>query len=202
MPAAQATERRDHAPVPNLMPPMIKAARSALVVVDVQARLAPHVHGAESIERRCLALVEGAQALQVPVFLTEHCPEALGKTLEPIRARVGESQIIAKRHFSAMSEPALPAALRACGRDQVLLAGMESHVCVMQTALGLMAAGYECWFCADALGSRRTEDRQLAIDRLREAGARAASVEMVLFEWLQTADHPALRRILELVKDY
>ena len=183
-------------------PAQIEVARSALVVVDVQRKLAPHVLGAEGIERRCQALVEAAHALQVPVFLTEHCPQQLGVTLASIRERVIETQVIAKRHFSAMREPALPAALSASGRSQVLVAGMEAHVCVLQTALGLIAAGYECWFCADAMGSRRAEDRSIAIERLRESGARAVSTEMVLFEWLQSADHPELGRILKLVKSY
>lgn len=180
----------------------LEAQRAALVVVDVQARLAPHVMGAEGIERRCIALVRGAQALQIPVFLTEHCPEALGPSIASIRTLVAESAVIAKRHFSAMSEPALRLALKDSGRDQILVAGMEAHVCVMQTVLGMLQADYRCWLAADAVGSRRQEDRQAAIDRLRDAGATPASAEMALFEWLKHADHPAFRTILSLVKAY
>lgn len=180
----------------------LDARRAALVVVDVQARLAPHVHGAEGIERRCIALVEGAKALQVPVFLTEHCPEALGPTIPSIRDRVAATAVFAKRHFSAMSEPGLRLALKESGRDQVLVAGMEAHVCVMQTTLGLLQAGYACSLVGDAVGSRRQEDRQAAIDRLHDAGATPASAEMVLFELTQHADHPAFRAILSLVKAY
>jgi len=180
----------------------IEPQRAALVVIDVQARLAPHVMGAEGIERRCRALVRGAQALRIPVFLTEHCPEALGATLPAIRGLVAESAVIAKRHFSAMDEAALRLALKESGRNQVLVAGMEAHVCVMQTALGLLQADYPCWLATDAVGSRRQEDRQAAIERLRDAGATLASAEMALFEWLKHADHPAFRTILSLVKEY
>lgn len=176
--------------------------RSVLVVVDVQSRLAPHVLGAESIERRCIALVKGAQALGVPVLLTEHCPDAIGATLPGIRSLVAETQVICKRHFSAMDEAALPQVLEESGRNQILVAGMEAHVCMIQTALGLLAAGYECWLAADAVGSRRKEDRQAAIDRLRDAGATLTSAEMALFEWLEHADHAAFRSILSLVKQY
>lgn len=178
------------------------SSRVALLVIDVQGRLAPRVTGADGIEQRCIALIEGAKALQIPVFLTEHCPEALGATLPSIRGLVAESAIFAKRHFSAMNEPALPEALKQSGRDQVLVAGMEAHVCVMQTVLGVLQADYRCWLATDALGSRRQEDRQAAIDRLRDAGATPASAEMALFEWAKHADHPAFRTILSLVKAY
>lgn len=180
----------------------LEAQRAALVVVDVQARLAPHVLGAEGIERRCISLVKAAQALQIPVFLTEHCPEALGPSLASIRTLVAPSAVVAKRHFSAMSEAALPRALKESGRDQILVAGMEAHVCVMQTTLGLLQADYRCWLAIDTVGSRRQEDRQAAIERLRDAGATPASAEMALFEWARHADHPAFRTILSLVKAY
>ncbi|MDA0981571.1 MAG: isochorismatase family protein [Proteobacteria bacterium] len=180
----------------------MESSRVALLVIDVQGRLAPRIIGADGIEQRCIALVQGAKALQIPVFLTEHCPEALGATLPTIRGLVAESAIFAKRHFSAMNEPALPEALKRSGRDQILVAGMEAHVCVMQTMLGLLQANYRCWLATDALGSCRQEDRQAAIDRLRDAGATPASAEMALFEWARHADHPAFRTILSLVKAY
>ncbi len=187
--------------VPDV-PVRIEAERSLLLIVDVQGRLAPHVFGAQGIEQRCIALVKAAQALDVPIFLTEHCAEALGPTLSSISEPVPAAHVIGKRHFSAMDEQALPAALRQSGCDQILIAGMEAHVCVLQTLLGLRAAGYECWLALDAVGSRRNDDRLIAIERMRECGARAVSAEMVLFEWLKHADHPAFRNVLKLVKDY
>jgi len=188
-------------PVEERSVAVLELERSALVVVDVQARLAPHVLGGDGIERRCNALAQGANALGVPAFVTEHCPEALGGTLASIASQVSAANIIAKRHFSAMAEVSLPKALRETGRDQILVAGMEAHVCVMQTALGLLAAGYECWLAADAVGSRRADDRAVALERLRDAGARTVTAEMVLFEWLGSADHPGFRTLLKLVKN-
>ena len=180
----------------------IEPQSSVLLIVDVQARLAPHVLGAQGVEQRCIAMAKAARALDVPVFLTEHCAEALGATLPSIVEAVPGSHVIRKRHFSAMDEAELPETLGKSARRQVLIAGMEAHVCVMQTTLGLLAAGYECWLAADAVGSRRAEDRQIAIERMRESGATVVSAEMALFEWLRHADHAAFRSVLKLVKDY
>lgn len=178
----------------------LEQENSVLVIVDVQSKLSPHVLDGETIERRCTALVKAAQALDVPVLLTEHCPQAIGTTVPSLRVLVPETRIISKRHFSAMDEQTLPAALKTIGRGQVLIAGMEAHVCVMQTTLGLLAAGYQCRLAVDATGSRRSEDRLAAIERMRQGGAGVASTEMALFEWLNSADHPAFRALLELVK--
>lgn len=177
-------------------------AQSILVIVDVQARLAPHVLGAEGLERRCIALVKGAQVLGVPVLATEHCAEAIGATLPSIAGLLAPAQVIGKRHFSAMDEAALPRALGESGRRQVLVAGMEAHVCVMQTALGILAAGYDTRIVVDAVGSRREADSAAAIARMLAAGAGQVSTEMLLFEWLANADHPGFRKILALVKNY
>ncbi len=110
------------------------------------------------------------------------------------------SSIIGKRHFSAMAEPALPEVLGQLGRTQVLVGGMEAHVCVLQTALGILDAGYECWFVQDAAGSRHAADRLAAATRLAAAGARTVTAEMALFEWLRHADHPAFRSVHGLIK--
>lgn len=179
---------------------LLDAERSLLVLVDIQARLAPHIEGHADIERRSLVLAQAARQLGIPVLLTEHCPEAIGRTVSPLREVVPESSIIGKRHFSAMAEPALPEAIGQSGRPQVLVAGMEAHVCVLQTALGIIDAGYECWYVQDAAGSRHAQDRLAAIERLRGAGARLVTSEMVLFEWLRGADHPAFKAVHALIK--
>lgn len=181
---------------------VVDAGRSILVVVDVQARLAPHIADHERVEQRCLALVQGAGAVGVPVLLTEHCPEAIGPTLASLRELVPPSQILGKRHFSAMDEAALPEALGQAGRTQVLVGGMEAHVCVLQTVLGIVAAGYDCWVIRDACGSRSGEDRLAAFERARAGGARLVTAEMVLFEWLRGADHPAFKRVHGLIKGF
>lgn len=180
--------------------PFLEVEQSLLVLIDVQDRLAPQIANHASVVARCRVLLQGARAMGVPVLATEHCAEAIGPTLPTLRALLEAGEIIAKRTFSAMGESALPEALRRCGCRQVLLAGMEAHVCVLQTALGVVDAGYECWVVADAIGSRHGDDRLLAIERLREAGARVVSSEMVLFEWLGGADHPQFRTLIPLIK--
>lgn len=179
---------------------LLAAERSILVLVDIQTRLAPHVEGHADIERRSLVLAQAARLLGIPVFLTEHCPEAIGATVPRLRELVPDSSIIGKRHFSAMAEPALAEAIGQLNRPQVLIGGMEAHVCVLQTALGILDAGYDCWYVQDAAGSRHAQDRQVAGERLRGAGARQVTTEMVLFEWLRGADHPAFKRVHGLIK--
>lgn len=179
---------------------LLDPERSVLVLIDVQARLAPSIAGHADIERRCVALAQAAGSLGVPVFLTEHCPEAIGPTVPALRGLVPASSLIGKRHFSAMAEPALPEAIGQLGRPQVLIAGMEAHVCVLQTALGILEAGFECWYVADAAGSRHGEDKRVAGERLAAAGAHTVTTEMVLFEWLRGADHPAFRSLHGLIK--
>lgn len=181
--------------------PLLEVEQSLLVLIDVQARLAPQIANHAAVVARCGLLLQGARALGVPVLATEHCAAAIGPTLPVLRAQLDAGEMIAKRQFSAMAESALPEALRRCGCRQVLLAGMEAHVCVLQTALGVVDAGYECWVVADAIGSRHGDDRLLAIERLRESGARVVSSEMVLFEWLGGADHPQFRTLIARIKE-
>jgi nicotinamidase-related amidase len=176
------------------------AERSLLLLIDVQLRLAPSIDGHEGIVARCQALAESARDLGVPVLATEHCPEALGETLPLLRETVTASQVVGKRYFSGMDEAALPEALGRSGRSQIIVAGMEAHVCVLQSALGLMAEGYDCRVVADAVGSRHPEDRRIGLDRLRQAGVGVVTTEMVLFEWLRHVDHPAFRTVIGRIK--
>lgn len=180
----------------------IDRARSLLLVVDIQARLAPHVEDDEAILARTLALIAAAKRFGIPALATEHAADAIGPLVPPVRGRLADGDILAKRCFAATDEPGFDAWLRARGRPQVVVAGMEAHVCVMQTALGLASAGYETFVVADAVGSRpqRRLDRTLALARLQEAGCTLAGTDTVLFEWTRAADDPAFREILPLVK--
>jgi len=117
--------------------------RSLLVVVDIQARLAPHVAGAAAIIARAEALVAAAAQFAIPAFLTEHCPEQLGPVVSPLRECFAPAHVYAKTRFGAADHAEFGALLRATGRQQAVVAGMEAHVCVMQTSLGLLARGFE-----------------------------------------------------------
>jgi len=176
--------------------------RSALLVIDIQSRLAPHVAGHEALIRRTQALLDVAELFGVPRLLTEHCPAQIGPVIEPIRSRFAADEIFEKTHFGAADHPAFLELLQASGRRQVVVAGMEAHVCVLQTVLGLRAEGFDAVIVADAVGSReaRQVDRELALQRMAQAGCALAGAETVLFEWGGSGDDPRFRQLLATVK--
>jgi nicotinamidase-related amidase len=179
----------------------IDPARSVLVLVDYQERLMPAIHGGREALARAVRLAEAARALGVRVVGTEENPAGIGRNVAGIRDR--SDATLAKMHFDACAD-GLVAALLSPGEPppaDVVIAGCESHVCLLQTALGLLRAGFRVWVVASACGSRSPRDHELAMDRLRGAGATIVSDEMVLFEWLGTCEHPRFREILALVKD-
>ncbi len=175
--------------------------RSTLLIIDVQERLAPHVEGHEALIARCEALIAGAGNFAIPKLLTEHCPDQIGPVVARLRSRFAPNEIFVKTHFGA-TDHAEFAAKFARERDQVVVAGMEAHVCVMQTVLGLAALGLRMFIVGDAIGSRgaRSDDRQYAIDRMREAGCTVVGTETALFEWTRAGDDARFRDTLKLVK--
>jgi nicotinamidase-related amidase len=173
---------------------------AVLLIVDVQARLAPAVDGHARVIARCAALLDAAKLLEVPALASEHCPGAIGRLVPALAERLDPEAIFAKTHFSCADEPSGLAALGAPGRSQVVVAGMECHVCVMQTALGLAERGFEVYLAGDACGSRREEDRRAALDRMAGEGPRVTTTEAILFEWMHRADRPEFAPLLAIVK--
>jgi nicotinamidase-related amidase len=178
----------------------LRASRSLLLIVDVHERLAPAVHGAEHVIANCAILMRAATLLGVPMLVTEHCPQQLGPTVASLSALAPAGAILTKVNFSAADEPAVAQRIAHLNRPQIIIAGMESHVCVLQTALGLTERGYRAHVVADASGSRRASSHAVALDRLRAASVPAVTTEMVLFEWLEHAERPQLRELLALIK--
>lgn len=178
---------------------ILDRGRSALVLIDLQARLLPAIAGHERVLERASRLLEAARLLDVPVLATEHCPERIGATVAVLGERLRPDEVHAKRAFSAAGLAAF-ARLAAAGRDQLVLAGTEAHVCVLQTALGLRAAGARVAVAADAVGSRAASDLELGLARLARAGVEIVSSEMVLFEWLGDADDPAFKQVHRLLR--
>lgn len=177
---------------------------SQLLVIDMQERLLPAIAGAARIEAACVRLLSAARRLGAPVTLSEQYPRGLGPTVAPIRAAAGnEAVILEKLHFSCFADDGLRtrlAALREEGRRQIVLAGVEAHVCLTQTALDLATAGFTVHVAADGTGSRSEESRALALARLRDAGCVIVDSEMVLFEWLERAGTPEFKALQSLVK--
>ena len=162
---------------------LLRAADSLLLIIDVQARLAPHVHEHDRVIDNCEWLAGVAEVVDVPVLVSEHCPEGIGPTVERLRARIAEESVMRKVHFSCVSEPSCKARIEAAGRSQIVIAGMEAHVCVMQTAIELAAAGKQVFLVADATSSRDPQDAARAVARMQRNGVEIVSREMVLFEW-------------------
>lgn len=171
--------------------------QSVLLVVDMQASLMPAI--AEQRQRIDCAkrLIAAAKELQVPVFATEHVPHKIGHTVPGLA--ISREHVLTKTHFDATREPDFAHRLPQ-GKNQVVLFGAEAHICVLQTALGLIDGGYQVWLVADACGSRDESDRRLAFERLARAGGTIISSEMAIFEWLAHANHPKFRQILTIVK--
>ncbi len=173
----------------------IDASRCALVLVDYQARLMPAMAGGADVLAHALLLADAAALLGVRVVGTEQNPDGLGATVEPIRRRCART--LAKTHFDACEDGLLELL---AGVPEVVIAGCEAHVCLLQTALGLRRAGKPLWVAAPACGSRERSDHALAMQRLRDAGAAVVASEMVVFEWLHDCRHPRFREVLERVK--
>jgi nicotinamidase-related amidase len=175
---------------------LMSADDSSAVLVDLQQKLMPTIHHGEAMLSQCLRLAGIAKALDVPVLGTEQSPYHLGHNVAEIREVC--SQTVVKNHFDACADGLVQAL--SPQRKTVIMAGCEAHVCILQTALGLIDAGFQVWVVADGVGSRKKSDRDAALGRLRQSGAQIVTVEMVAFEWLGYSDHPQFREVLKLIK--
>lgn len=150
--------------------------------------------------RNTVRLIQGAKILQVPIVTTEQYPKGLGRTVTQIAEAVGGQTPLEKLAFSACGALGFVSHLRERGLSDILLCGIEAHVCVLQTGLDLIAEDFRVFVVADAVASRAVENQQLALERLRAAGAVIVSTEMALFELLEQAGTAEFRQILELIK--
>lgn len=176
---------------------MIERDKSAVLLVDMQEKLVPFTTDHKDLEEHCQWLLGIAQYLHVPVFTTEQYPEKLGKTIAVLQSLIDQQRLIHKMSFSVMREPKGLEMIKASGKKQWILIGIETHVCVFQSALELKAAGHEVFVVAQATQSRYLDDKLIAIDRLREAGVHIVSREMVSFEWLRVAGTTEFKYINE-----
>ncbi|MBC7238900.1 MAG: hydrolase [Chloroflexi bacterium] len=179
---------------------MLEVGDTVFVLVDVQGRLAQTMVNRERLFDNLQRLVKGLRVLGVPILWLEQNPRGLGPTIPELAALLPDVQPIPKVSFSCCRCEAFMKALRTTGRRQVLLAGIEAHVCIYQTAVDLLTQGYHVEVVADAVSSRTAENREIALMRLRDAGIPLTSVEMALFELLKVAQGPAFKEILAIVK--
>lgn len=177
--------------------PIHDAADSTVLIVDMQARLMPVIHEGPAVLAAAAKLAAGAALLDVPVVATEHHRAALGSTLEDVRQHV--RSVFQKVHFSAVDEPGFESWLPNA-RGTIFVAGCEAHICVLQTVLALRRIRHRVRMVADACGSRRPTDRDIALQRARAHGIDVVTTEMALFEWMGSCEHPRFRDVLRLVK--
>jgi nicotinamidase-related amidase len=179
--------------------------KSQLLIVDVQERLLPAMADPERVVASCVRLVRAARALHVPITISEQYPRGLGPTVEPLRQALDYAgSVVEKVEFSCLNSEPLRERLhelRRQGRSQVVLGGIEAHVCVAQTAIDLEEHGFEAFVVADAVSSRAKTSRRLALARLLKSGADVVDSEMVLFEWLGKAGTPEFKELQALVKE-
>jgi len=179
---------------------MLDIDNSALIIIDVQGKLAHAMPDKALFFANLERMVLAAKAINLPIILVEQLPDKLGHTITEIAQHLEGQLPIKKACFSAAGHPAFLDRLRELGKKQVLVMGIEAHICVMQTVLDLLNHDYETHLICDAIRSRDPNNRQLAIERCASAGAILSSVEMALFELMRDAQHPQFKTIQQLIK--
>ena len=179
---------------------MLKKEEVVLVLIDIQGKLAQIVDESEFVINNIATVVQGAKLLQLPILWLEQYPKGLGPTDERIAKHLTDEKVIEKITFSAYDTEEFVQALEQTGRKKILLAGIETHICVYQTATQLLANGYEVEVLADCVSSRTAGNREVGIQKMMQLGANITSVEMALFEMQQIAKGDTFKAISKLVK--
>jgi len=168
-----------------------------LLVIDFQERLLKHIHGSDDVLRSAVKLIRACRVLGVPIILTEQIK--LGETVREVKGAAGVEPIL-KSSFSCVKCEQVRGSLEKIGPKMVILAGIEAHICILQTALDLLELGYRVYIPVDCIGSRRPIDKEVAVQRMISAGAIPTTWESLVYEMLGSAEHEKFREILEIVK--
>jgi nicotinamidase-related amidase len=183
-----------------MLPTAFTADNTVLLLIDYQERLFPVMHDKEKLLNSVVKLVKGALALEIPIIVTEQYPKGLGPTIPEIKGLIPGFTAVEKVCFSCCDEPAFLERLGGLKRKQVLVAGIEAHICVYQTAIALAKAGYQVEVVADGIASREPDNRAVTLSRLGMVGILPTSVEMALFELLKVAKGDKFKAISAIVK--
>lgn len=179
---------------------MLSRIAAVLILIDFQGNLAQAMYDKENLFANNVKLIQGFQALNLPILATEQIPEKLGPTILQLANEMNDVKPIAKETFSCWANTSFRDRLESLSRRHVVLTGIECHICVYQTALDLMSNGYNVHLVADAVSSRTPQNRDVGVSAIKSAGAQITSTEMVLFELLRTAANPKARDIFKIVK--
>lgn len=170
------------------------------LIIDIQERLVPAMFEKEALLKNCQILIEGLKTLEIPLFITQQYTKGLGETTGEIKELIQDFSYIEKRDFSCCDEPVFIEKLESSGKKNVIICGIESHVCVLQTAVDLKAAGYNPVVVLDCVSSRLPQSIEIAKERFRHEGIMVTSYESILFELTRSAAAPEFRTISKLVK--
>ena len=179
---------------------MLKTENAALLIVDVQGNLAHLMRGKELLFKNMQKLIKGIQVLEIPILWVEQNPQGLGPTIPEISDILSNIKPISKMSFSSCRNDRFLHALKALDCKQILIAGIEAHICVYQTAADLVALGYEVQVVTDAVSSRNMMNKEIGLQRMRDSGVSLTSVETALFELLKVAEGEQFKEILKIVK--
>ena len=179
---------------------MFSSDQSLLLIIDVQGKLASLVHDKEKIIKNIQTLIETARVLEIPIILTEQVPEKIGRTIPEISQKLENIPPIVKMSFSCAATPSFNQRLASLKRHQLIITGIEAHVCVYQTTADLIKQKFLVEVVADAVSSRTLENKTFALDKIKTLGAGLTSTEMIITELLKSAAHEKFREVLKLLK--
>lgn len=180
---------------------MLNTEDSLLIIIDIQEKLLKAACESEKIASNVVKMAKASNILSVPVIVTEQYPKGLGETVSVLKdALASDVCVIEKTSFSALSEGKFKDKIDSFNKKQVLICGIETHICVLQTALDLHNAGYDVYILADCSSSRQFAEHNTAVELLKQYNIKIVSTEIVLFEWLKTSKHPKFKEIQALIK--
>ena len=174
---------------------LLHREKSGFVLVDVQEKLIPYVLNSDPVVMRCEWLIRLAKELGVPLVVSEQYPKGLGTTVEPLRTLTLNERCVDKVQFSCYREPSFVNHWQTIDRKQVVLAGIETHVCVLQTAMDMNSSGFDVFVVVDAVSSRHELDHKYGLKRMKQVGIHLVTAEMVFFEWVGQAGTPEFKAL-------
>ena len=179
---------------------MLSQDKTAFILIDVQGRLAQIMHHKEALFSNIKIMIQAAEIFKLPILWVEHIPEKLGSTIPELGHLLTDHKPIPKRTFSAWGNAGFMEALKAAGKKDLLISGIETHICVYQTAIDLIKMGYNIHILTDCVGSRYPGNKRVGLEKIKDAGGILTSVETALFEIMRSVDHPCFKQIINLIK--
>lgn len=179
---------------------MLSAQDSLVIIIDIQEKLVASLNKHKAVNN-AVKVVNAASLLDIPILVTEQYPKGLGSTVPPLKAYLSEnSQTVEKTYFNLLLEEGLKEKIKSYGKKQIVILGIETHICVYQTACALFEEGYEVYAIKDACASRDKDNFKQGIEAMRDNGIKISSVEITLFEWLKGSKHPKFKEVQALIK--